>query len=96
MTSHSEETHVAPYGLYVKVWAVLVILTIVTVGVCYADLAHMAIITALMIATIKSSLVLLYFMHVRYEKPIIGVMIIAALATYATFVILTFADYSYR
>lgn len=96
MASHDEEAHEVPYGLYVKVWAALVALTTVTVGVHYADLAHMAIITALMIATIKSSLVLLYFMHVRFEKPIIAVMIIAALATYAIFIILTFADYSYR
>ena len=95
-TDHGGEAHQVPYRVYVAVWAALVALTAITVGARYADLAHMAIFAAILIATVKSSLVLLYFMHVRFEKPIIAVMIIATLVTYAIFIILTFADYAYR
>jgi hypothetical protein len=35
-------------------------------------------------------------MHIRYERRIFAYMLIAILATYAIFVILTFADYSFR
>ena len=41
-------------------------------------------------------LVLLYFMHIRYEKPLYISMILAALGTYAIFIGLTFVDYMYR
>jgi cytochrome c oxidase subunit 4 len=80
----------------VYVWLALVVLTGITVGVQYADLAHMAIFTAILIAVVKSTLVLMYFMHIRFEKPIFLIMILATLMTYAIFVALTFADYYYR
>ena len=56
----------------------------------------MAIFAAILIATVKSTLVLLYFMHIRFEKPIFTVMILVLLVTYGIFIGLTFTDYSYR
>lgn len=96
MSSEGEKHHLVPYRVYVAVWGALVVLTLITVGVSYAELGHLTIFTAILIATVKCSLVLLYFMHLRYDKPILGVMFIATLATYAIFIILTFADYHYR
>jgi cytochrome c oxidase subunit 4 len=96
MEEQNEKTHWVPYRVYVSVWAALVILTGITVGACYADLGHMAVFTAVLIATVKSCLVLLYFMHIRFEKPIFAVMVLAALVIYGIFIILTFADYYYR
>jgi len=95
-TTHTEAAHDVPYRLYVNVWLTLVVLTGITVGAAYTDLKHLAIFTALLIATAKSSLVVLYFMHVRFEKRLFAYMIIAAFATYAVFLALTFADYSFR
>ena len=96
MSSHNEEVHLVPYRVYVLVWLALVALTCVTVGVHYADLAHMAIITAIIIAVVKTTLVVMYLMHIRYDQPVFTVMLLAAIATYATFIILTFSDYSFR
>lgn len=93
---HADEPHLIPYKTYVLIWLALCTLTLVTVAVSYADLRHMTITVALLIASAKSTLVLLWFMHVKFEHRIIWWFIIATILTYVTFVLLTFADYSYR
>ena len=45
---------------------------------------------------LRYMLVLLYFMHIRFEKPLYSVMILAAMLTYGIFVALTFVDYLNR
>ncbi len=85
-----------PYGLYVKVWAILMILTAVTVSVSYVDMKHVTVLTATLIAAAKSTLVLLYFMHIRFEERLYAAMIMIVLAAYAVFIGLTFSDYLYR
>ena len=92
----AHEHHLIPYATYVKVWLGLIVLTLVTVGAHYAHLRHMAVIVALMIASAKSTLVVLWFMHIKYEARIFMWFLIAGFGTYAIFVILTFADYSFR
>ena len=96
MENSKEQHHLVPYKLYVTVWLALVGLTVVTVGVKYADLQHLAIFTALAIATIKAALVLMYFMHIRYEHRLFGLMIVVFLVTYGVFIGLVFVDYPFR
>jgi cytochrome c oxidase subunit 4 len=97
MTTHAaKEHHVVPYRLYVVVWGALLVLTVVTVAVSYVDMKNVTVLTAMLIATCKAMLVLLYFMHIRFEKPLYIAMILAALGTYAIFIGLTFVDYLYR
>lgn len=91
-----QDHHVVPYSIYVNVWLALLALTVITVAVSYIDLRNVAILTAVLIATVKCSLVLLYFMHIRFGKPLYAIMILAVLGTYAIFIGLTFADYGYR
>lgn len=88
--------HIVPYSIYVNVWLALLALTVITVAVSYVDMRNVAVLTAVLIATVKCSLVLLYFMHIRFGKPMYVLMIIAVLITYAVFIGLTFADYGYR
>ena len=85
-----------PYRLYVTVWLVLVTLTGITVGVSYLDMRNAAIMLAVMIASVKALLVMLYFMHVRYDKPIVAYMVAVAAVVYAIFFGLTMSDYWYR
>lgn len=94
--AEAHEHHLVPYRTYVNVWLALVVLTAITVGASMLDLKHLSIFTALLIAAVKSTLVLLYFMHLRYENKLFTIMLLAAIFTYAVFVILTFADYSFR
>jgi len=96
MSTHAEEQHHVPYKVYFFVWAALLLLTGVTVGVSYVNMKNVVVLTAMLIASAKSMLVLLYFMHIRFEKPMFSVMILAAMLTYGIFIALTFVDYVYR
>jgi cytochrome c oxidase subunit 4 len=96
MSTHAEEQHHVPYKVYFIVWGALLVLTAVTVGVSYVDMKNVTVLTAMLIAATKSMLVLLYFMHIRFEKPMFSVMILATMLTYGIFVALTFVDYFYR
>ena len=62
---------------YILVFAALPVLTVVTVAVYYIDLSvPMAITVALIIATVKGSLVACYFMHLISEKKLILLMLL--------------------
>jgi cytochrome c oxidase subunit IV len=75
--------HIVSPAVYVKVIIVLLILTIATVAVAYFDaskywsLANLAI--ALGLATIKATIVALWFMHVKYSGKLIQIVIITSL-----------------
>ena len=57
---------------YIGVFAALMVLTVVTVGVSYVHLAvGLALTVALIVATVKGSLVAAYFMHLKSEQPAI-------------------------
>ncbi len=91
--STQEHAHVPGYGVYVKVWALLLGLTVVTVAASFADLKHVTMLVAVLIASVKVTLVALYFMHLRYDKAIYAWMLFVAGVTYAVFIALTFIDY---
>jgi len=74
--------------VYIMVFAALMVLTVVTVGVAYLALAvPLAFTVALIIATVKGSLVASYFMHLVSEKsPIYWTLLVTA----AFFLVLMF------
>jgi cytochrome c oxidase subunit 4 len=96
MSSQTEKHVTVPYGLYVIVWLGLLALTVLTVGVSFLDMKNTVVLTAMLIACVKSTLVLLYFMHLRFERPLFTIMFIAVILTYGIFISLTFLDYSFR
>ena len=67
---HSAETHVVPTSLFFKVFFALVFLTILTVAASRIDFGLLNIVIAMVIASIKASLVVLFFMHLKYENPL--------------------------
>ena len=50
----------------------------------------------LFISPIKAGLIFYYFMHLKYERPLLKVMVFGVLATLVIFVGLMFTDYSFR
>ena len=88
--------HITPTKNYFLIWLMLVFLTVVTVGISYVDMHKFTVFAAMLVATVKVMLVVLFFMHLIHEKKVYWLMILAALSTYGIFVILTFADYYYR
>jgi cytochrome c oxidase subunit 4 len=80
-------------GLYIAVWAVLLALTALTVAAAALRLQRGAVALALGIATVKSILVALYFMHLAWEKRLVIQLVLPiALVTLAIFIGLTYTD----
>ena len=64
---------------YILVFVTLMVLTCVTVGVSYLHLpVHLAIVLALLVATVKGSLVACYFMHLISERKLILFLMLAS------------------
>jgi cytochrome c oxidase subunit 4 len=66
--SHSAEPHVVPKRVYFLVFFTLIVMTWVTAYISTVDLGKWNIFVALAIAIFKASIVVLFFMHVRYSS----------------------------
>lgn len=94
---HDDEyTHVVPAALYVGIWATLMVLTLTTVLASFAELGPFNIVVALLIATIKGTLVVLFFMHLRYSPKLTIAAVIAAMFWLFIMFSLTMTDYLSR
>jgi len=72
MSAHADEDIKKSVKTYVTIFGALMVLTVVTVAVSYLHLpVALAILVALAVATVKGSLVALYFMHLAHERPVI-------------------------
>jgi cytochrome c oxidase subunit 4 len=93
----TEQAHAAvPYRTFIIVWALLLVLTATTVAVSRIHLGALNIWVALGIASLKSGLVIFFFMHLKYEKLLFKIFLLGALVTLAIFIGLTFFDVHYR
>lgn len=90
---HTEHSH--GYGVYILVWLGLMTLTAVTVAVAGINFGGLTIATALIIASIKTYLVLTIFMHLRSESKTFRVFVGVALLFLIISFILLFSDYSF-
>ncbi len=79
-TAHVAGVHVVPLKVLFGIWGTLLALTFVTVAVTWFDLGPFNLWVALGIAVVKAGLVALYFMHLRYDSPFNGFLLIGALA----------------
>ncbi len=91
-TAHPRVGHVVPIQILVAVLGTLLFLTFVTVAATWVDLGRFNIWLALSIAVIKASLVVLYFMHLRYDKPFNAVILITSLVLVILFVGIALTD----
>ncbi|MEX0652882.1 MAG: cytochrome C oxidase subunit IV family protein [Phycisphaeraceae bacterium] len=89
---HEEHIHVVPLSLLAGIFVALLLLTIATVGAIYIQAGDLNIWIALAIAVLKAALVALYFMHLRWDSPFNGVILITALAFVAIFVGIAITD----
>ena len=93
---HEQQHHLVSYGTYIMVWLALLILTGLTVTVAGLNLKNYAIMAAIFIAGFKSTLVLNYFMHLKFEAPLFRNMVYVAIFTLVIIIGLTFTDISFR
>lgn len=81
---------------YVMTWAALMALTAVTVAVSRLNLLSFAAVVSIGIASLKSFLVLMFFMHLKEEPLILKVMLVVAVSALALIILLTFTDVWFR
>jgi len=91
---HAE--HIVGYGTFIKVWAALVALTAMLVGLSALHSPDLAVIGLLIITPTKASLVFFYFMHLKYESTALKYMVAIAIFVLVIFIGLTFTDYLFR
>ena len=88
--------HIIPLSTYIAVFISLIIMTIITVISSQYDFGSLNIIIALFIATFKSSLVLLFFMHLYYDNKLNAAFLIGSFIFLALFIGLTLIDTNRR
>jgi cytochrome c oxidase subunit 4 len=90
--SGAVHVHIVPPSVLLAVYGVLVLATIATVAVTLVDLGFLNIWAALAIAVFKAALVILYFMHLRYDSLFNGIILIAAIGFVMVFIGVTLMD----
>ncbi|SCY58040.1 cytochrome C oxidase subunit IV family protein [Desulfoluna spongiiphila] len=88
--------HIASYGRLMAVLAALLVLTGVTVAASYVDLGPLNVWVALMIASTKASLVLLFFMHIGVEGRLVVASFLSTVFFLAIMIGFTFWDVAFR
>lgn len=96
MASEEHRQHVIATGVYVGIWAALMVLTAVTVFASFLELGNFNIVLALTIATVKATLVVLFFMHLYYSSKLTKVTVIAAVFFLFLLLALSMTDYLTR
>ncbi|MCI0333208.1 MAG: cytochrome C oxidase subunit IV family protein [Planctomycetes bacterium] len=84
--------HIVPRSTYFKVFAALVLLLVVTVLAAKVPLGVFNTPIALSIGLVKATLIVLYFMHVRYSPPLVRVFAAGGFLWLAIMFALTFSD----
>lgn len=90
------EHHVVTPRTYIIVFITLLIFTAITVGAAYVDLHIFNPIVALAIATFKAVVVILYFMHVKYQSRLIKMTVSAGFFTFLVLTTMSLSDYMSR
>jgi cytochrome c oxidase subunit 4 len=96
MAEPSIHGHIVPVKVYFAVFGTLMVLTAVTVLVAFRDLGPWNTIVAMGIAVTKATLVILYFMHVRYSDRLTRIVVAAGFFWFAILVALTLSDFLSR
>ena len=94
MSSGSATGHVSPISLYVTIFLALMVLTAVTVAAAYINLGQFNFLVAMIIAGFKASLVIWYFMHVKYQSSLTKLTVATGLFFLAILLGMMLIDYS--
>jgi len=95
-SKHASE-HISSLGSCHAIWLALLAGTTLTVAAAFIDLGPFNTIVALSIATLKATLVVLFYMHVKYtHEKLTGLVIVSAIFFLFILLALSMADYTTR
>ena len=92
---HVEHHLVTPFQ-YSLVFGTLLVFTGITVGAAYIELGVLNPIVALGIASFKAVVVILFFMHVKYQSRLVKLTVAAGFFTFLVLITMTLTDYISR
>ena len=99
MSDHGQEGahgHISPLSLYIGIFLALMVLTAVTVFAAFVNLGRFNAPVALGIAILKATLVILYFMHVKYSSRLTKLIVLTSLFFLLILMGETMMDYATR
>ncbi len=96
MSEHEHTEHIVKPGTYLAIILTLLALTGITVWAAFVDLGRFNIVVALVIATLKATLVVLIFMHAKYSPKRTKLVIIAGIFWLIILLFMTLSDYASR
>ncbi|HEV8267827.1 MAG TPA: cytochrome C oxidase subunit IV family protein [Thermoanaerobaculia bacterium] len=88
--------HVVPLRVYIIVFLSLMVGTALTVAAAFVDLGWMNNLVAMAIAATKATIVILFFMHVRYSSRLISLVVVGSFFWLALLIVLSLSDYFTR
>jgi len=92
----SDDHHVIPKTTLLSVFGGLIVLTILTVAVAYVPLGPLTVPVAIGIAAAKATLVVLFFMALRYDNPVNALTFTIGMIMVLVFIVFTMIDTAFR
>lgn len=89
-------SHIAPVKFYVGIFAALVALTLLTVGLSYIHLGAANLAIAIIVASMKAALVVIFFMHLSHDNKFNSVLMVGSLMFIGVFFAYTMNDTNER
>ncbi len=86
--------HVSPLSTYITIFGALMVLSAITVAAAFVNLGALNPIVAMLIAGIKATLVILYFMHVKFSSRLVKITVVLSLFFVAILFAETLMDYA--
>lgn len=96
MNSEETKAHIVGYPVLFAIWAALLGLTWLTVGLSGTGMGSFVIIAPFLIASVKAFLVVDYFMHLKYESGFFKYILLVVLGTVVVVAWLVYQDIAYR
>jgi len=88
--------HIVSTRVYYTIFVILMLCTLLTVWVAFLDLGTLNTVAALAIAVFKTTLVVLFFMHVKYSTRLTWAVVIGSVFWLGILLALTMGDYLTR
>ena len=91
-----QKPHISTYTSHAVVLIILLSLTALSVGMAELHLGAMSVAVALLVASVKGTTVLTYFMHLKYESLFFKIMVTGVFVMYILVIVFLFFDYLFR
>ena len=88
--------HIVPPRTYYLIFLTLMVCTAITVAVAFVDLGPLNAVVAMTIAVLKATLVVLFFMHVKYSTRLTWAVVLGSVFWLGILIVMTAGDYLTR